>query len=448
LSQKNLIEKVSTTKFLSREEALTLLTPWHTEQAQFFRDTYSSDSIFRKRVNSFIEYYREDPFIMIAADASQAEVRMAAALSGEDKLINLYTKVRELEDQGITVDPDADASMRQYDLHYQTASLCYGTPVDQVTKSQRRYAKQTTFAVLYGAGEWKIAFHNNIPLVEAKDILNKFWSSYPKIRDWVNYLIAEGVATGFVTTPTGRRRAVPTLKDKKDVLKAFMNDDNMWAKFSKSLGYGVLKQVMHEIRQARNFPVQSFASDIIINGVWLLLQDCKLHDIDIHLHTIVHDSILCSVRLSRLNEFLRLLKYNMEIKVAEDLKIMCPLKMDVEVGFNYDSTVKLPLIKGDFDINKIKNDIFEEFRHFEASSKIAAMAMTPLYVFDEEYRRPDKLSKKELTAANMTEKSFKQSWYDYQEKWLLTPENLKIEYDRISPLAVDSIIKPMEVYIK
>lgn len=430
---------------LTRDQALTLISPWLTEQRTFFINQYNTDDLFRARWNDKLDTYRKDPMIIVNADASQAEVRVAAALSEEPKLIELYRGVKDLENQGIIVDPKKDFSMRRFDFHFQTASYIFHKPIETVTEGERRYAKTISFAVLYGAGEWKIALSTNLSIGEAKKLLSEFWTGYPKIREWVNLLVAEGVSEGYVSTPYGRRKATPTLKDKRDILKCFVQDKSPYFLLKNVYPKAVIKQALREIRQARNFPVQSFTSDMVTCGTWSLLQDCKKRGIEVYIHTIVHDSIVASVHLSQLREFLSLMKHHLEEEIPDRFDVKCPLKIDQEVGLNYDSEIKLPALLDKVDWDALPEMLYQKFRKLKSETIITSVTANSMYLFEKEHRKPSVLTHQEEEIASISSAEFAARYDEYQQRWNLTDPVLEETAKQLRPVTEDIHTKEEEV---
>jgi hypothetical protein len=415
---------------LTREQAFTLLLPVESAQCAFFLNKYRTDKAFAKKWNSKIDEYRKDPFVLVSADASQAEVRIASSLSNERHLIdNLYRKQLEADLQGLDTD-----KVPELDLHIRTAAAIAGIPFDQVTKDQRRGAKRITFGTMYGATEFRIALESNISVGEAKKLLDKFWAAYPDLWKWTIKLVAEGVTYGYVETPNGRRKACPTLKDKKEFLACFIHGKSPWQVLKNKYSYGVIKQVMREIRQIRNFPVQSFTSDYITNGAYLLTEECKKRGIEMVFHTIVHDALVASVRYSRLKEYLALMKRIMEKDVVEQMGIICPMKMDQEVGFGYHSLMKVKYLLDNEDWNTLPARMVDQARKVKAATIIGQVGENSLFLFKPENQKPYLLTSKEVKETGISNDSFRQMFASYRKRWNLSPEALQAVYEELMPL--------------
>jgi DNA polymerase-1 len=156
---------------------------------------------------------------MLAADYSQIELRIAAHLSSDPNLMAAFEA--------------------GHDIHAATASRVFKVPLEEVTSDQRRLAKVANFGSIYGQGEYGLSQQMRIPGDEARDFLREYWSTYSRLKDWLDALRAEARETGVVVSSTGRRRAIPDLRSPNYQLRAAAE------------------------RMAINFPIQSLAADII-----------------------------------------------------------------------------------------------------------------------------------------------------------------------------------------
>jgi hypothetical protein len=422
-------------------QGLTMLSPWEPNQRAFFLKTYKRDKNFRKFVNDKVDAYIEDPFVMVCADASQAEVRIAAELAHEQKLIDLYKTKQAFDESGDTSDHP------ELDVHMLTASGIFGVPINKVTSDQRKAAKSITFAVMYGATEFRIAFETGRSVKEAKKLLDNFWKSYPAIRTWVNKIIAEAVATGYVSTPTGRREAMPFLKGRREVLQCVIKGDSLYDKQDK-IGKSLISKLMKEIGQARNFPVQSFTSDLMTTGAFYSVNQAKEEGIEIYLHTIVHDSVVISVRYSNLKRLLEILKYNFEHRLVEDFNLICPMQIEYEVGLNYDAQVKkLPYLIDALDFASLPQKMYDRWRQLKAKTVITSVRSDPTYLFQPEHGKCAILTSKEQKIAEISQRDFENSYAWYRKRWKITDGSLQLRKPTIEVAASSSKTKVEEEYI-
>jgi DNA polymerase-1 len=156
---------------------------------------------------------------LFAADYSQIELRVAAHLSEDPQMLAAFAA--------------------GHDIHAATAARVFKVPIEQVELNQRRLAKVANFGSIYGQGEYGLSQQLSIPGDEARAFLREYWSTYGRLKEWLDALRAEARETGVVVSATGRRRAIPDLR---------------------SPNYS-LRQAAE--RMAINFPIQSLAADII-----------------------------------------------------------------------------------------------------------------------------------------------------------------------------------------
>ena len=155
--------------------------------------------------------------ILLSADYSQIELRIAAEISGDEKLI--------------------EAFRRGEDIHSATAKVLFNTP--DITPDMRRKAKEVNFGVLYGIQPFGLSKRLNIPRNEAKSIIDVYTAKYPGLFIALQEIVAEGKKNGYVTTLLGRRRFMPDLNSRNSI-----------------------RQKAAE-RAAMNMPIQGTAADII-----------------------------------------------------------------------------------------------------------------------------------------------------------------------------------------
>ena len=192
---------------------------------------------------------------MVAIDYSQVELRLAAILSGDDGLLEVFR-------QGI-------------DVHKAVAARMFSVPQDEITSEQRSSAKAINFGVLYGMGSQSLSRSLKVPLAEADAFLSGYKQAFPTLFDFLSAIKKEALSSGVVTTAFGRVRPIPG--------------------FSSSLPY-VRAQAE---RTAANAVVQGTAADIIklaMIGVDSMLSKEKLHD-DVRMLLQIHDELLFEVRL-------------------------------------------------------------------------------------------------------------------------------------------------------
>lgn len=232
--------------------------------------------------------------VWIEADYSQLELRVAAWLSGDERLKEVFINGR--------------------DIHREVASTMFSKPPEEITKPERYLAKAVDFGLLYGRQPKAVAegkemdFYErelggrrwDIPTAEA--FIRKFLRGYPQLASWLETNARDAVNNYFVSTPFGRRRRFP------------FKPRDKWARMAIE-------------RQANNTPIQSAASDLCLQAMWRI--DARLPEGATLLFP-VHDSICLEVRDDLLDEVKAILREEMELDVGG-----VPLTIDVEVGHSW-----------------------------------------------------------------------------------------------------------------
>ena len=129
----------------------------------------------------------EDGYVFLDADYSQIELRVLAHMSGDEKLIQAYREEAE-------------------DIHRLTASQVFHVPFDEVTDLQRRNAKAVNFGIVYGISSFGLSQDLSITRKEAAEYIEKYFETYPKIKVFLDGLVADGKEKGYVSTMLGTPR--------------------------------------------------------------------------------------------------------------------------------------------------------------------------------------------------------------------------------------------------
>lgn len=223
--------------------------------------------------------------VFVSADYSQFELRIAAAMSGDEAMIEAFNNDR--------------------DIHTETAALIHGIKPEHVTKEMRYAAKAVNFGILYGQGTYGLASGTGISLAEAKDFIEKYFAVRPKLKDMITLFREQAGKRGYVETLLGRRRPTPDAKSSN-----FMIREGAY-------------------RAAINMPIQGTAADLtkmamttveslLPKGARQLLQ--------------IHDSILVECKESDAENVGKLLKETME-GIYPQLGVH--LRVDVSIGKNW-----------------------------------------------------------------------------------------------------------------
>lgn len=230
---------------------------------------------------------REAGYSLLAADYSQIELRLMAAMSEDPALIQAFRKGE--------------------DIHSSTAARIYQVPFDQVTDEMRRNAKTVNFGIIYGISAYGLAQRLNIPRQEASDVIENYFAEYPQVKVYMDSQIAHARRHGHVKTLFGRQR---TLRD--------INSSN-----SNQRGFAE--------RNAINSPIQGTAADLIKKAMVDIQGDIKKHRLASRMTLQVHDELIFDAH----NDELDVLKPLITDKMQNVLDLAVPLEVEIGVGANW-----------------------------------------------------------------------------------------------------------------
>lgn len=230
-------------------------------------------------------FIAEDGNVLVSADYSQFELRLAAILAKDEVLINDFNS--------------------NVDIHAKTASEVYGIPIDEVTKTQRRAAKVINFGVLYGMSPHGLAANTGMSFAQAKEFIDKYFELRKPIRTFINETLQKARDMGYVETYYGRRRPTPDIKSTNFMVRAGAE------------------------RAAANMPIQGTEADLMKRA--MLQVDEKIGNLGTQILQI-HDSILIECPKQNAEQVSELLRTIME-GVAPELAIS--LKVDIHTGTSW-----------------------------------------------------------------------------------------------------------------
>ncbi len=191
---------------------------------------------------------RSSEFTLLACDYSQIELRVMAAMSGDESMISAFKN-----DQ---------------DIHTETAAKVIGVPVEEVTREMRNVAKMVNFGIIYGISAFGLSQRLDIPRREASDIIEAYFEEYPQIKVFMDTTIEEARERGYTETLMGRRRYMPDL-----------NSSN-----------GMTKN--NAERAAINTPIQGSAADMIKLAMIKVQDYLKSNNTKTKMLLQVHDELL------------------------------------------------------------------------------------------------------------------------------------------------------------
>lgn len=229
----------------------------------------------------------EEGYTFVDADYSQIELRVLAHLSGDDNLIHAY----EMEQ----------------DIHARTASEVFGVPIDQVTSIQRRDAKAVNFGIVYGLSAFGLSQDLKITRKQAQEYIDKYFETYPKVKEYLNREVEKGKEEGFVTTMFQRIRPIPELKSSNFMQRNFGE------------------------RVAMNSPIQGTAADIIKIAMIRVNMELKKRKLKSRLILQIHDELLIEAHDSEVEEVKEILTKEM----MSAAKLSVPLSIDIHTGSSW-----------------------------------------------------------------------------------------------------------------
>ncbi len=222
------------------------------------------------------------------ADYSQIELRILAAMSGDEKLIEAYNK--------------------EEDIHAITASEVFHVPFEEVTPELRRNAKAVNFGIVYGISSFGLSQGLSISRKEASEYIEKYFETYPGVKDFLDRLVFTAKEKGYAETLYGRRRPLPELKSSNFMQRSFGE------------------------RVAMNAPIQGTAADIIKIAMIRVFRRLKEEGLKSKLILQIHDELLVETASGEEKAVESILRE--EMMGAAELKV--PLEVEVKNGRNWD----------------------------------------------------------------------------------------------------------------
>lgn len=223
--------------------------------------------------------------VLVGADYSQFELRLAAVLAGDKEMIEDFNG--------------------DIDIHAKTAALVHGIPIEEVTKAQRSAAKAVNFGVLYGMGPHALAQNTGMTFADAKHFIEEYFKLRAPIRKYIDDTLDKAKKEGYVETFYGRRRPTPDVNSSNFMVREAAN------------------------RQAANMPIQGTEADLM--KLAMIRIEEKLGDLGQQILQI-HDSVLVECPEKNAEKVGKILKETMEA-IAPELPIK--LKVDVSHGKNW-----------------------------------------------------------------------------------------------------------------
>ena len=223
----------------------------------------------------------------MAADYSQIELRIIAALSEDANMIAAFKEGQ--------------------DIHKATAAKVFNVALDDVTRDQRSSAKAVNFGIIYGQSAFGLAQNLGISRKEAKQIIDSYFDQYPTIKGYMEETVAKARENGYVETIMKRRRYLKDINSANAVVRGFAE------------------------RNAVNAPIQGSAADVIKMAMIGVDGAMKEANMKSKMLLQVHDELVFDVHESEIEQLQKLVKYEMESAV----EIAVPMEVEMEVGDNW-----------------------------------------------------------------------------------------------------------------
>ncbi|GAA4269092.1 DNA polymerase I [Hyunsoonleella aestuarii] len=230
---------------------------------------------------------KNEDYILLAADYSQIELRIIAALSKEETMIEAFKNGE--------------------DIHASTASKVFNVPLNEVTREQRSNAKTVNFGIIYGVSAFGLSNQTDLSRSESKELIDTYYETYPKLRAYINEQVDFARDNGYVQTVLGRRRYLKDINSRNAVVRGAAE------------------------RNAVNAPIQGSAADIIKIAMINIYNKLKEGNYKTKMLLQVHDELVFDVYKPELEVMKSLIKTEME----SAFKLEVPLDVELDAGDNW-----------------------------------------------------------------------------------------------------------------
>ena len=230
---------------------------------------------------------RDENYTLLAADYSQIELRIIAALSEEETMIEAFKNGE--------------------DIHASTASRVFNVPLTEVSREQRSNAKTVNFGIIYGVSAFGLSNQTDLSRGEAKELIDTYYETYPKLRAYMSKQVDFARDNGYVQTVLGRRRYLKDINSRNAVVRGAAE------------------------RNAVNAPIQGSAADIIKIAMINIYDKLQASGYKSKMLLQVHDELVFDIYKPELDAMKTLIKTKMEN--AYTLNV--PLDVDLDIGDNW-----------------------------------------------------------------------------------------------------------------
>ncbi|MBA6156207.1 DNA polymerase I [Tenacibaculum sp. S7007] len=230
---------------------------------------------------------RDENHVLLAADYSQIELRIIAALSEEETMIKAFQNGE--------------------DIHASTAAKVFNVPLDEVTREQRSNAKTVNFGIVYGVSAFGLSNQTNLSRKEAKELIDTYYETYPKLKSYMAAQVDFARDNGYVKTVLGRRRYLKDINSRNAIVRGAAE------------------------RNAVNAPIQGSAADIIKLAMINIHNRFEKENFKSKMLLQVHDELVFDTHKDELEIIKPIIKEEME----NAFKMSVPLDVEVGLGENW-----------------------------------------------------------------------------------------------------------------
>ena len=230
---------------------------------------------------------RSADYELMASDYSQIELRIMAAMSEDDGMIEAFVK--------------------GHDIHSATAAKVYGVPLEEVDRDMRSKAKMVNFGIIYGISAFGLADRLNISRTESKEIIDSYFEQYPKVKQFMDASIQLAKEKGYVETIMGRKRILRDINSANGVVRG------------------------NAERVAINAPIQGSAADLIKLAMINIQAELKNRKLKSKMLLQVHDELVFDVEKSEKQE----VKDLVEEYMSKAIEMKVPLILETGFGNNW-----------------------------------------------------------------------------------------------------------------
>jgi len=230
---------------------------------------------------------RDENYVLLAADYSQIELRIIAALSEEETMIEAFKNGE--------------------DIHASTAAKVFNVPLKEVTREQRSNAKTVNFGIIYGVSAFGLSNQTDLSRSEAKELIDTYYETYPKLKAYMSSQVDFAREHGYVETVLHRRRYLKDINSRNAMIRSGAE------------------------RNAVNAPIQGSAADIIKLAMIHINSRLEKEHFKTKMLLQVHDELVFDVHKDELERVKPMIKYEME----NAFKMQVPLDVEVGLGNNW-----------------------------------------------------------------------------------------------------------------